>query len=182
MNKMQTQLVSFLDAAIHNKKVEIDKNENIQWEDLIEESKAHKIEALIYSVIKNNSKYYLMYSSNYWASSDYNVSYVVSDSPLGPFKRPEGSNVLLNSTENSIGPGHNSVFKSPTGELYTVYHIKDITSTKSTWERSLAFDRLGFIGDKLFVNGPTYSSVQSLPSGINNYNIVKYLPGSTNFL
>lgn len=125
------------------------------------------------SVIKNNSKYYLMYSSNYWASSDYNVSYVVSDSPLGQFKRPEGSNVLLNSTENSIGPGHNSVFKSPTGELYTVYHIKDITSTKSTWERSLAFDRLGFIGDKLFVNGPTYSSVQSLPSGINNYNIVK---------
>lgn len=78
-----------------------------------------------------------MYSSNYWASSDYNVSYVVSDSPLGQFKRPEGSNVLLNSTENSIGPGHNSVFKSPTGELYTVYHIKDITSTKSTWERSL---------------------------------------------
>ena len=29
MNKMQTQLVSFLDAAIHNKKVEIDNNENI---------------------------------------------------------------------------------------------------------------------------------------------------------
>lgn len=54
MNKMQTQLVSFLDAAIHNKKVEIDNNENIQWEDLIEESKAHKIEALIYSAIKNN--------------------------------------------------------------------------------------------------------------------------------
>ena len=54
MNKMQTQLVRFLDSAIHNKKVEIDKNENIQWEDLIEESKAHKIEALIYSAIKNN--------------------------------------------------------------------------------------------------------------------------------
>ena len=55
MNKMQTKLVTFLDAAIHNKKVDIDINDNIQWKEIIEESKAHKIEALIYSAIKNNS-------------------------------------------------------------------------------------------------------------------------------
>ena len=54
MNKMQTRLVSFLGYAIHNKKVEIDRNENIEWKEIIEESKAHKIEALIYSAIKNN--------------------------------------------------------------------------------------------------------------------------------
>ena len=131
------------------------------------------------SVIKHNSKYYLMYSSNYWASSDYNVSYVVSDSPLGPYYRQNGSNVLLETYGNTIGPGHNSVFKSSNGELYTVYHIKDTTSQKSNWERMIAFDRLGFIGDKLFVNGPTYASVQSLPSGINNYNITTPLTSNT---
>ena len=41
MNKMQTKLVTFLDAAIHNKKVDIDINDNIQWIEIIEESKAH---------------------------------------------------------------------------------------------------------------------------------------------
>lgn len=54
MNKMQTQLVSFLDSAIHNKNVEINQDENIEWEEIMEESKAHKIEALIYSAVKNN--------------------------------------------------------------------------------------------------------------------------------
>ena len=130
------------------------------------------------SVIKHNSKYYLMYSSNYWASADYNVSYVVSDSPLGPYHRPSGSNVLLESVGSVIGPGHNSVFKSPSGELYTVYHVKDPSSTEGSWKRSFAFDRIGFIGDKLFVNGPTYESSQSLPSGISNYVMVK--PSSSN--
>ena len=130
------------------------------------------------SVIKHNSKYYLMYSSNFWASADYNVSYVVSDSPLGPYYRPSGSNVLLESVGSVIGPGHNNVFKSPSGELYTVYHVKDPSSTESGWQRSLAFDRIGFVGDKLFVNGPTYESSQSLPSGISNYVMVK--PSSSN--
>ena len=130
------------------------------------------------SVIKHNSKYYLMYSSNFWASADYNVSYVVSDSPLGPYYRPSGSNVLLESVGSVIGPGHNNVFKSPSGELYTVYHVKDPSSTESSWQRSLAFDRIGFVGDKLFVNGPTYESSQSLPSGISNYVMVK--PSSSN--
>lgn len=123
------------------------------------------------SVIKHGSRYYLMYSANYWASSYYSVGYVYSDNgPLGPYTTPK-SPILLQSTTNSIGPGHNSVFKSATGELYTAYHVKDVSKSEETgeWRRTLAIDRIDFNEGRLFVNGPTYGTTQLLPSGVNNY-------------
>ena len=51
MNKIQTQIVNLLNAGIHGNKIDFDSNENIDWESIIEESKAHKVEALVYSSI-----------------------------------------------------------------------------------------------------------------------------------
>lgn len=55
MNKIQTQLVSCLDAAIHGEKIEVNVNKYIEWKSLIEEAKIHNIEALIYSSISSKS-------------------------------------------------------------------------------------------------------------------------------
>lgn len=51
MDKMQTQIVSILNVGIHGNKIDFNSNENIDWESIIEESKAHKVEALVYSAI-----------------------------------------------------------------------------------------------------------------------------------
>lgn len=51
MDKIQTQIVSILNAGIHGNKIDFNSNENIDWESIIEESKEHKVEALVYSAI-----------------------------------------------------------------------------------------------------------------------------------
>ena len=43
MDKIQTQIVNLLNAGIHGNKIDFDSNENIDWESIIEESKAHKV-------------------------------------------------------------------------------------------------------------------------------------------
>lgn len=55
MDKIQTQIVNLLNAGIHGNKIDFDSNENIDWESIIEESKAHKVESLIYSSIGKNT-------------------------------------------------------------------------------------------------------------------------------
>ena len=51
MDKIQTQIVNLLNAGIHGNKIDFDSNENIDWESIVEESKAHKVEALVYSAV-----------------------------------------------------------------------------------------------------------------------------------
>lgn len=51
MDKIQTQIVNLLNAGIHGNKIDFNLSENIDWESIIEESKAHKVESLIYSSI-----------------------------------------------------------------------------------------------------------------------------------
>ena len=56
MDKVQIQIVEFIKSAINGEKVNIDKNQYIDWESIINLSKEHKIEALVYSAIQNESK------------------------------------------------------------------------------------------------------------------------------
>ena len=56
MDKVQSQIVEFIKSAINREKVNIDKNQHIDWENIINLSKEHKIEALVYSAIQNESK------------------------------------------------------------------------------------------------------------------------------
>ncbi|WEG12832.1 glycoside hydrolase family 43 protein [Pullulanibacillus sp. KACC 23026] len=109
-------------------------------------------------MLKHDNKYYLMYSANYFASSDYAIGYAVSDSPMGPFKKAEENPILKKDLKHGIsGPGHNSVTVGPDGKtLYIVYHTHTDPNNPSG-DRQLNIDRLYFDYGKLKVDGPTYS-------------------------
>ncbi len=110
------------------------------------------------SVIRKDGKYYLYYSANYYASKEYGVGYAVSDSPLGPFVKPE-RNQLLRYLEDAgevliSGPGHNSLFQAG-GELFTAYHTHRYPLAPSG-NRQLNLDRTGFRQDgTAYINGPS---------------------------
>ena len=53
MNLVEKQVITLLDGAMHGYKVDI--KENVEWNKIIEEGNAHKIEGLIYSAIGQNS-------------------------------------------------------------------------------------------------------------------------------
>lgn len=55
MNLAEKQVVNFLNDAMRGRKVGIDRDTYINWEKVIDELKAHKIEALIYSAIKKDT-------------------------------------------------------------------------------------------------------------------------------
>lgn len=55
MNKAQEYIVQILNHSIHNKKIELDTNEDISWKDILEECKSHNIESLVYYGIHSNT-------------------------------------------------------------------------------------------------------------------------------
>ncbi len=109
-------------------------------------------------LLKYDKKYYLMYSANYYASSDYAVGYAVSDRPMGPFKKAKENPILAKDIKHGIsGPGHNSVTVGPDGKtLYIVYHTHTDPQAPSG-DRQLNIDRLYFEDGKLKVDGPSYN-------------------------
>lgn len=119
-------------------------------------------------VHKNNGKYYLFYSGNYFGKKEYSVGYAVSDSPTGPFVKYDKNPILYTEADELSGSGNNSIFSSPDGkELFTAYHMHTIP-TVGGGDRYLNIDRIGFRKDgTVYVNGPTVTE-QPLPSGINN--------------
>jgi len=110
--------------------------------------------------------YYCFYSGGAWERENYGVSYVVADSPLGPFRRPaQGNRALLMSTRPGrlIGPGHNSFTTSPDGtETWIVYHAwqPDMTA------RRMCIDRLRWEGDRPVTDGPTWMEQPGPAGGI----------------
>lgn len=123
-------------------------------------------------VYKHGDTYYLSYSANYYASSDYSVGYATSKSPLGPYVKAE-ENPILSSTglKDVSGPGHHSFVPSPDGsELWIAYHSHTNVKVPSG-DRKVNIARVGFTpGGKLYVNGPL-TTAQPLPSGSGITNI-----------
>lgn len=115
-------------------------------------------------VLKHASKYFLMYSANFYTSRDYSVGYAISESPTGPFVKAAHNPVLFSTNTDISGPGHNSVTASPDGkELFIVYHIHTNPQNPSG-DRQVCMDRMGFREDgSLYVNGPT-NTPQDNPS------------------
>jgi GH43 family beta-xylosidase len=115
-------------------------------------------------VLKYDSRYYLMYSANFYASRDYSVGYAVAESPMGPFVKAPHNPILFSPNVEISGPGHNSVTISPDGsELFIVYHIHTDPQNPSG-DRQVCIDRMGFREDgSLYVTGPTYTP-QPIPS------------------
>ena len=55
MNKTQEQLIKIINSTIHSKKVKFDKDEVINWDELLEEAREHSVTSLIYpSINKSN--------------------------------------------------------------------------------------------------------------------------------
>lgn len=107
-------------------------------------------------VVQNEDKYYLMYSANFFASSDYSIGYAVADSPMGPFEKYENNPILAADLNNGVsGPGHNSVTVGLDNEtLYAVYHVHT-DPHNPTVDRRPAIDRLYFEDGIMKIDGPT---------------------------
>lgn len=55
MNKSQEIVINLLSYAIRGKKYELDTNENINWDEIIEEANEHSVKGLIYTAINNTN-------------------------------------------------------------------------------------------------------------------------------
>lgn len=131
---------------------------------------------------KHNDLYYLTYSANPFWSREYAVGYAVSDSPLGDFEKPKNNRVLgVDVTwDHMSGTGHHSFFKAGE-ELFIAYHAH-VDRVYGDSGRAIAVDRVVFVGDKLHINGPTYS-IQPLSEVSSGYrNVIKEAKLSTDIL
>lgn len=122
-------------------------------------------------VIKNDGKYYLFYSANYYQSSTYAVGVAISDNPMYGFEKIADNPILEAHPDWSFvsGTGHNSIFPSVDGtELFIAYHSHIDVNTGGS-ERKICFDRISFDEQGIpVVNGPSITP-QLLPSGSGAY-------------
>ncbi|WP_328419534.1 glycoside hydrolase family 43 protein [Streptomyces sp. NBC_00443] len=96
-------------------------------------------------MFKRNGKYYFMWSEGGWTGPDYSVSYAMSESPTGPFRKID--KVLAQDPAVARGSGHNSVVNVPGTDIwYIVYHRRPLGETDGN-HRQLAYDRLHFNAD-----------------------------------
>ena len=118
-------------------------------------------------ILKRDNQYYLIYSANFYNSRNYSLGYAISDSPTGPFIKPDQNRLLYAESDwtHISGPGHNSFALSPDGkELYTNYH-SHINTDGDGGVRQINLDKVGFRSDgSMYINGPS-GTPQPLPSG-----------------
>ena len=73
-------------------------------------------------MVKNNGKYYLMYSDGKCINDTYKVRYAIGDSPMGPFTQASNSPILQSDPEHGVyGPGHHAVLNY-NNKWYIFYH------------------------------------------------------------
>lgn len=83
------------------------------------------------SVVRASGRYWLTYSAGNWTNESYRVSWAVADHPLGPWTAaPESAPPLLATTDELIGPGHNSIVAAPDGHREIVFHAWDVGRTR----------------------------------------------------
>lgn len=119
--------------------------------------------------------YYLTYSANNFATSEYGVGYATASSPLGPWKKYAGNPILSqNATIGMYSTGHGGFIASPDGsQLYYVHHGRPDPTTN----RRLYTDRLLFDDRHPDVNGNATMSIvasttdEPIPSGVAPYSI-----------
>ena len=74
-------------------------------------------------VLKNKGRYFLTYSTNFYASKYYSVGCLVADNPMGPYVLQEEKANLAYVENEMSGPGHNAFFVDKDGTLKCVFHI-----------------------------------------------------------
>lgn len=95
-------------------------------------------------MLKHDGKYYFMWSEGGWGLANYCVSYAISDSPLGPFRRI--GKILEQDPAVATGAGHHSVVCDRHGQYYIVYHRRPL-GERAANSRVTCIDRLEFDAD-----------------------------------
>jgi beta-xylosidase len=99
-------------------------------------------------MLKDDDTYYLSYSSNFFQSKDYSVSYATSNHPLGPFHKAEENPILSYIPDTISGPGHNAYFKTFDDVPMTTFHIHTNPENPSG-NRRTCFSRYSITNNKL---------------------------------
>ena len=98
-------------------------------------------------MLKRKGKYYLMWSEGGWTGPDYAVSYLMADSPLGPFLNKTGTRILQQDSAVARGSGHNGIIHIPNTDIYyIIYHRRPLSDTDGN-HRVPCYDRLYFNED-----------------------------------
>ncbi len=113
-------------------------------------------------VLKRDSTYYFMYSSDSCHDSTYHVQYATSDKPLGPYNY-RGAILRSNADGTVDGPGHHSVLTLGKDENYIVYHRHDNPHSNRGFHRQLCIDRMEFAPDgSINVVEPSHKGIGAL--------------------
>ena len=74
-----------------------------------------------------DGRYNLSFSLGGWTGSSYRVGQALGERPDGPFE--ESEELIMETTEAVIGPGHHNFFVGPDGERWLIYHGWDVEQT-----------------------------------------------------
>lgn len=69
---------------------------------------------------REDGRYYMIYSANYYMERHYAMGYAVADAPFGPWQKA-AANPIVTATDDITGTGHGCLVETPDG-LAAVYH------------------------------------------------------------
>ena len=103
------------------------------------------------TVVRRHDRYWLTYSGGAWTGAGYAISWAVADTPLGPWHAaPADRPALLATTDELIGPGHNSLTVAPDGNDAIAFHAWD----EAHLQRQLNVHHITFEPEGPRVDGP----------------------------
>ncbi len=114
------------------------------------------------TLVEQDGTYYLFFSANGYDTEFYAVGYATATAVTGPYSDAPENPILASAwdrpvTSRARGPGHQSVFKGPGGQLWMAYHAwdEDAVGYGNLGKRSVWIDRLSLADGKATVAGPT---------------------------
>lgn len=106
-------------------------------------------------IIKQDGRYYIMYSANYYMERHYAMGYAVGGAPLGPFMKA-AENPIVECTDEITGTGHGCLVQTHKG-LAAVYHGR----TEATGSARVGFIAPARIADgRLMIDGKRAALMQ----------------------
>lgn len=130
-------------------------------------------------VVYHDGYYYMTYTGNHVLSKSYRIYYGVSKkSPVSYSASAAKNPLLINTSDEVFGIGHNSIVKGPDlDSYYIVYH----SLVNKTPNRNTNIDRIVFNGYSMEIMGPTVDKQQvpSLPDVYNRFGAGASLEGWT---
>lgn len=100
-------------------------------------------------IIRQDSRYYIMYSANYYMEKHYAMGYAVGAEPMGPFVKAV-ENPIAECTDQITGTGHGCLVRTDKG-LFAIYHGR----TEATGD-----GRVGFMAPARIENGMLHIDYQ----------------------